>query len=296
MNWIKQNTFLAGFIAVMVIGVGVLGYLLFSASSHFDEVRTDYEAKVKELNRLETLKPYPEEGNLKQFDEQKKEHAAKIQEFIKKVAAVQLPVEQISPVQFQDKLREAVTRVTAKVPAGMKMPNPFYLGFEKYQTQPPTPEAAPALGRQLKALEFVATKIIDSGVTEFTKFERKPLPEEEEKTKKEKPDEPPAKGPKVEKTGKTVKYHPVHIEFTADQSKFRAILNDLVTAKEQFFVPRLVSLKNDGAEVIPQRVAAAAGSDPNAPKEDIKYVFGSEKVIVTLDLELVEFAEVAAAK
>src|SRR4029434_3242903 len=73
MNWIKQNTFLAGFIAVMVIGVGALGYLLFSASSHYEEVRTDYAAKAKELNRLETLKPYPEAGNLKQLDEQKKE-------------------------------------------------------------------------------------------------------------------------------------------------------------------------------------------------------------------------------
>ena len=292
MNWIKQNAFLAGFIAAMVIGVGVLGYLLFSASGHYDEVRTDYEAKVKELNRLETLKPYPEEGNLKQFDEQKKVHAAKIQEFIKKVAAEQAPVEPISPVQFQDKLREAVTRVTAKVPAGMKMPSPFYLGFERYQTQPPTPEAAPALGRQLKALEFVATEIIDAGVAEFTKFDRKPLPEEEDKTKKDKPDEPPAKGPKPEKTSKSVMYHPVHIEFTADQSKFRAILNDLVTAKEQFLVPRLISLKNDGAEAIPQRVAAAAGANPDA----LKFVFGSEKVIVTLDLELVEFAEVAAAK
>jgi hypothetical protein len=209
---------------------------------------------------------------------------------------VQLPVEPISPVQFQDRLREAVTRVTAKVPAGTKMPNPFYLGFEKYQTQPPTPEAAPALARQLKALEFAATKILEVGVTDFTKFDRKPLPEEEDKGKKGKSDEPPAKGPKVEKTSKTVMYHPVHIEFTTDQSRFQNILNDLVTAKEQFFVPRLVSVKNDGAEVIPQRIGAAAGADPNAPKTELKYIFGSEKVVVTVDLEVVEFAEVAAAK
>ena len=292
MNWIKQNTFLAGFIAAMVIGVGVLGYLLFSARGKHEEVRADYEAKARELNRLETLKPYPEEGNLKQFDEQKKEHAAKIQEFIKKVTAVQVPLETISPVQFQDRLREAVTRVTAKVPTGMKMPSPFYLGFEKYQTQPPTPEAAPALARQLKALEFAATKIIESGVTEFNKFERKPLPEEEGKVKKDKPDEPPARGPRVEKPSKTVVYQPVHIEFTAEQVKFRGVLNDLVTAKDQFFVPRLISVKNDGAEAIPQRVAAAVGSEGNVPGPAL--VFGAEKLLVTLDLEVVEFAEAAA--
>ena len=37
MNWIKQNKFLSGFIAVMVIGVGALGYLLFTAKSRYDE-------------------------------------------------------------------------------------------------------------------------------------------------------------------------------------------------------------------------------------------------------------------
>jgi hypothetical protein len=81
MNWIKQNTFLSGFIAAMVVRRWVLGYLLFSASGHYDEVRADYDTKVKELNRLETSKPYPEEGNLKQFDEQKKEHAKRSRNF-----------------------------------------------------------------------------------------------------------------------------------------------------------------------------------------------------------------------
>jgi hypothetical protein len=174
----------------------------------------------------------------------------------------------------------------------MKMPTPFYLGFEKYQTQPPTPEAAPALGRQLKALEFVATEIIEAGVAEFNNSIAKPLPEEEDKTKKDKLDEPPAKGPKAEKTSKTVMYHPVHIEFTADQSKFRAILNDLVTAKEEFFVPRLVL----GEERRARKRFRSESPRLAALRTALKYVFGSEKVIVTLDLELVEFAEVAAAK
>jgi len=292
MNWIKQNTFLAGFIAVMVIGVGVLGYLLYSASSHYDEVRGDYETKVRELNRLETLRPYPEEGNLKLFDEQKKQHAAAIEAFQTKVAAVQIPLDPISAVQFQNQLKEAVDRVTAKATAaGVKtMPNPFYLGFEKYQTQPPAAEAAPALGRQLKALEFVATKIIDSGVLELQKFERKPLPEEEGKAKKERPDEPAAKSPKAEKTNKAVAYHAVQIEFTTDQSNFQTLLGLLVAAKEFFFVPRLVTVANE-IPTAPQRVAAAPAT---GDKGEAKFIFGAEKVHVTLDLESVEFVEAAA--
>ena len=53
MNWIKQNKFLSGFIAVMVIGVGALGFLLFQAQSRYGEARTEYESKASELNRLE---------------------------------------------------------------------------------------------------------------------------------------------------------------------------------------------------------------------------------------------------
>ena len=206
MNWIKQNKFLSGFIAVMVIGVGALGYLLFTAKSRYDEGRSDYETKVQELAGLEGLKPYPEAENLKQFEEQKKEHAAAIAALHKNLAAAQIPIEPLTREAFQDKLREAVTRITTKAKdSGVGLPAMFYLGMEKYQTEPPLPEAAPALGRQLKALEFVLTKMIDDGVASVSKFDRESLPEEEGKGKKDKPNDP-AKPGHSEKSGKLVAY------------------------------------------------------------------------------------------
>src|SRR4029434_11207617 len=85
-------------------------------------------------------------------------------------------------VQFQDRLRESVNRVVAKAnEAGVQLlasGAKFYMGFDLYQTEPPRPEAAPALGRQLKALEWVMMQLIDNRIISLNKLERTPLAEE----------------------------------------------------------------------------------------------------------------------
>lgn len=302
MNWIKQNKFLSGFIAVMVIGVGALGFLLMQAQGNYATARSEYETKVSELNRLETLKPYPEAENLKQIEAQKTDYVAAIDMLQKNVAAAQIPIEPLSREQFQDKLREAVTRINAKAKeSGFNLPPMFYLGMEKYQNEPPLAEAAPALGRQLKALEFVINKMIDDGISGIAKFERDTLPEEEGKAKKEtasKPGAPGGKGDKDKSSKHSVVYHAVQIEFVAEQSRFRNFLNDVVAEKSQFFVPRLVVVKNE-KDVAPPRIVAGGGTtttvdDPNKPEPASKYVFGAEKVVVSLVLDIVDFAEVSA--
>ena len=294
MNWIKQNKFLSGFIAVMVIGVGALGFLLFQAQSRYGEARTDYESKVGELNRLEGLKPYPETENLKKIEAQKGQFVTAIDAFHKNIAAAQIPLEPISREQFQDKLREAVTRISKKAKeGGLTLPAMFYVGMEKYQSEPPLPEAAPALGRELKALEFVITKMVDEGIVSMTKFERDLLPEEEGKGKKEK--ETSGKpGAKAEKSTKnSVAYHGVQIEFTAEQSRFRSFINALVTENSQFYVPRLIVVKNE-KDSAPPRVSAEAQPADKDGSENLKYIFGAERVNVSLVLDIVDFAEIAA--
>ena len=301
MNWIKQNKFLSGFIACMVVGVGALGFLLFQAQGQYAEARTEYETKVGELNRLEGMKPYPESANLKQIEEQKALHVAAIGALHKNVAAAQIPLEPLAREQFQDKLREAVTRITAKAKdGGLALPAMFYVGMEKYQSEPPLPEAAPALGRQLKALEFILMKMVDEGIVGIAKFERETLPEEEGKGKKEKetPGKQGAPGGKGEKAAKNlVAYHSVQIEFTAEQSRFRSFLNAIVAEKGQFYVPRLVVVKNEKESAPPRVQPGQPGNNPPGPGGDdgnAKYTFGAERVMVSLVLDIVDFAEVAA--
>ena len=68
MNWIKSNKFLTGFFAVMLVGIGVLGYFLFSASSAYDAADDNYQTKANEFSRLRHLPLYPNAKNLKALE------------------------------------------------------------------------------------------------------------------------------------------------------------------------------------------------------------------------------------
>ena len=64
MNWVKENKFLTGFIVVMLIGIGVLGYEVYSASSAYDDATDGYTKAAGEYNRLRHLVPFPNKQNL----------------------------------------------------------------------------------------------------------------------------------------------------------------------------------------------------------------------------------------
>src|SRR5690349_18456748 len=140
MSALKKNPFLVGFGVVMVLGVGALGYLAYSASDEHTKARQEYDDSAGELKRLQGLRPFPNDEHLKKFQTQKQELQSKVDALQKELAAKKIKVEDISPTGFLDKLREAVARVTTKAPeANVTLPEKekFYMGFGKYQGVPP---------------------------------------------------------------------------------------------------------------------------------------------------------------
>lgn len=333
MNWIKANTFLSAFFAVMLLGVAVLGYLLLSAQGRHAEIATQYEEQAAKLSRLEGLVPYPAEENLKKLEEQKKEHQAAVTALQAELAKNELALEPLTDVQFQDKLKESVARVRAKAAErGMAVPADFFMGYKRYEAQPPPAVAASALGRHLKAVEFIVMQLIETGAVSLESLEPQPLPEEGiAKKGGDKPDaNAETKG--GEKSGRNdnenalVSRHPIDIKFTAEQPAFRNFLNKIVASQTQFFIPRNIEIGNT-AKAGPQRgetasvavptepVVASPPADANAPAppvgappslavpggasalptEAYKFIVGDEKVNVTLRLDLIDFTEPAAA-
>jgi len=347
MNWIKENKFLAGFLAATFVGVAVLGFLLLSAKGRYEEVSNQYQEQAGELNRLQSLKPFPAPENLKKIEEQRAEHQQTIVGLQKSLATNEIPVEPLTEVQFQDRLRESVTRVTAKAAErGLKLPEKFYMGFDRYQTEPPRPEAAPLLGRQLKAIELVLMQVIENKGVMLNRIDRPTLPEED-------PSRSPAptagggpgggggKQDKDKSDKNLLARYPFEINFTIDQVGFQTVLNRIVSNKTQFFIPRVLQVRNEktagperidpalgaaasptapaappptdaavagGAPAAPDAAAAsatpaataapgtaAAPAAPGAPAGPLKYIVGEERLEVTMRLELVDFAEVAAA-
>lgn len=333
----KDNKFLTGFLITTFVGAGALGFLLFQAKGKYTEASTAYADKVAELQTLQGGKPYPDEANYKKVLELQKNHQQAIHDLQKQLAAAEIPVEPMTPEKFQDNLREAIKRVrTLAAQKGTQIgdkdggTDKFSLGFEVYESQPPKPEAAAPLGRMLKAIETVVTEVINSGAVKITAdVKRSPLPEEE--AGQSKPPVAQPKGGASSKKGQDeaplVKRYPFDIKFSARETSVRTFINNVVSNKQQFFVPASIRITNQqpagpskgGLSAAPDSPApvAATPADPNAPQpaptpntsevpqapvaasstgEALKFVVGEEQLDVEARIEVVDFAEPAPEK
>jgi hypothetical protein len=308
MNWIKENKFLAGLLVVLVLGIGAFGYLLMGAQTRLAEATDEYERQVAERTRLHNLVPYPSPGNVKELQGQKTQASEKITELQRSLATTELPIESLTPVQFQDRLRDAVTEVKTLAGAQTKLKDKFFLAFDRYETATPDASSAGPLGRELKAIKWLVTRFIEAKAAEIKELERDPLPAEGGKPKEPKPAPTAgAKGAKVvEKAGPPlVEPHGIDLVVIGDPSGLRTVLNEIVSSKEQFYIPRVVSFKNE-KEKAPSRTETTASAAPPSPDGSTDaaggatpapastYIVGEEKVEMTLRLEMVDFAEVAA--
>jgi hypothetical protein len=289
MDWIKQNKFLTGLLLIIVIAGGGLGFLAFSAKGRYDEARGTYTAKASELNTLLTSQPYPEQDNVKKMQEVQKKHQEEIDTLRKDLIKAQVPLKPLTPEKFQDNLREAVRRVTAKAASrnvnlgdsNKPESGSFYMGFANYQGVPPKVEAAAPLGRMLEAMEIAVNTLIDSGITNLKEIKRDPLPEEGV-----------ASGTTTASTASgasskpgLVERHPFEVHFEAPEPQFRMFLNDLIS-KPQIFVPSSIVVANSNDKG-PSKSEAA---NPNPDSKDRKIIVGDEKLDVVARIEIVNFA------
>jgi hypothetical protein len=308
MDWIKQNKFLAGFLLIILVAGGGLGFLAFSAKGRYDEVRETYTTKSTELNRLQTSQPYPEQDNVKKMQEVEKAHKAEIDALHKELIKAQVPLKPLTPEKFQDNLREAVRRVAAKATSrnvnlgdtNKPESGSFYMGFANYQGVPPKVEAAAPLGRMLAAMEIAVNTLIDSGITNLKEIKRDPLPEEGVATS--------TTSGASSKPG-LVERHSFEVHFETQEPQFQTFLNQLISSKDQFFIPSSIVIANSADKGPSKSETANIGSEPSVPaaapptprtatppapapaKAQQKLIVGDEKLDVTARIEVVNFAE-----
>ena len=299
MNWIKENKFLTGFFAAMLVGLGGLGYFLFSAMGSFDEATTRYNGLASDLTRLQNLPVSPSQKNLAALGAQKDEAVKAIAAFQSSLAAKAFPLEPMTPEQFQDKLKATKNAVVDKAQGSPKLPDKFFLGFDVYETRPPEREAAAPLGRELKAIEWLFMQLIESKVTEVKSIKRDQLPEESGKARS---------GDKGDKKGKAlVSSHTVDLVVQCQQSALATFLNSLISPKApQFYIARTVAVKNQNEKGPPRVVNAPPPPPPPSPTPNTPptptppappagpiagYIVGEEQIEVTMQIEIVDFAE-----
>ncbi len=318
MNWIKENKFLSGFFAVLLLGLGALGYLLFTALGSYDEAKTNYDQQVGELKRLQNLPLTPGKKNLDALIAQKKEAIDALAAFQASLAAKSIPLEPMTPEKFQDTLKATKTAVAEKAAqSGTELPAKFFLGFDSpahdYTASLPAPAAAAPLGRELKAIEWVLNQLFENRVSKLETIKREALPEEEGK----KPEESAKKGG-APKARPLVSTHSFEIKMRCRQRALGSILNALTGPKApQFYIPRVVLVKNEKDSVpkvdpnalnptpppapfppvsapdAPAPAPPVPPAPPAPPKPIAAYIVGEEQVEVTLVIDIVDFAPLA---
>jgi len=321
MNWIRENKFLAGFIAVVLIGAGALGYLLYTAWSTYSDASDEYTATASSLKQLQERVPYPDLGNLKKYRTQQEGLIAATGTLATSLSQMVLPVVEITPSAFQDRLREISNATAAKAArTGVKIPEHFALDFDQYQIQPPAAAAAGPLGRQLEALNLAVNILIDAHVDDITGLQRVRLAEETSAH----PNQHGGSGGGGMKVGPhgpggnnaadgsdLVEKIPFEIRFTSSQPAFQKVIDDFAGSSKQFFITRTLMLDNSNPKPISKAsaeaataatgAAAVAAGQPGfqvgpqvlasgtAGGNYLSFLVGTEKLLVTMQIDMVVF-------
>jgi hypothetical protein len=304
MNWVRDNKFLSAFIAILVIGAGVLGYLLYSAWGAYSDVTDQYNDQAAALHQLQTRVPYPDQANLAKYKTERDDLIDSTHDLATSLSQLVLPIVELTPSAFQDRLRDTISTIDAEAAQNnVKLPEHFSMDFEKYQTSPPIAEAAGPLGRQLAALKLVMDILINERVDGIISLQRTPLPQEG-------PAHPAGGGGRpggstgAATSGGLIEKYPFDIQFVANQPAFQKVLNDLAASSKQFFITRTLLVENsDPKPVLKEQPNAGApppqaqpvittpgqGAPDTSGGSFLKFIVGTEKLDVAMRIDIVTF-------
>ncbi|MDD5199019.1 MAG: Amuc_1100 family pilus-like protein [Terrimicrobiaceae bacterium] len=296
MNW--RNPFLTGYLAVTVIGAGILGYLLYSSYAHFSEVSDTYDTQVARLQSLQNRTPYPSVENNQAYAALTTQYRAEYDKLLAQALKMQKPIESITPQAFQDRLRAYVSEVSAAAKLnGVTLNDAFYLGFDQYRDTLPSNESAGALARELDAIRLVVDKLIEFKIREIIGIKRDSLPEEGGAPR---PEQPAAAGNRrstVAEGPKIVTANSFEIAFVADQSRLRQSLDAIISANK-FFIIRNLTIENSKLEGPKKNEEASVESgaalpQPPAaqgtPQTSMRLLVGRETLTLAARIEMITF-------
>jgi hypothetical protein len=296
MNWFRQNRFLGTFL--IAFGLCTLGALwfFFSAKSDWDEASERFSNTSAELNRLETLAPYPSGPNLRKMKAHAEDYATALAKLKDELKMRVVPLAPMAPNEFQSHLRIAINAVTDKARANkVKLPDKFYLGFEEFASALPNEAAAPLLGQELVQIEWLVNGLLDARVEGLTAFRR--TPSREERGTPALPTATPAAGGKPV-AANLFERNVVELTFRSTPATARKVINQIAGTNQHFFIIRLLRVRNEKEKGPPRDTAGetAASSIPSpspAPKATpaaaLNFIVGNEKIETTARIEIVRF-------
>ena len=305
MNWFRENRFLGAFL--IAFGVCALGavWFLSGAKNDSDDAAIRFKETAAELNRLERLAPYPSGKNLQEMKTHVDDYASALARLKDELKTRSILLQPMAPNEFQSRLRLAMTVVADKARANkVRLPDKFFLGFDEFASALPNELAAPLLGQELAQIEWLLGALIEARVDALTSFHRTPLREEHRTAT-------PASTPATRKPGamslagsKAIERNVVEATFVSTPAAARKVLNQIAGASQQFFIVRLVHVRNEkekgpSREVAPDPAGVVAAASFPAPAglpevrpavaTALNFIVGNEHIEITAKIEIVRF-------
>jgi hypothetical protein len=283
MDWFKNNPFLAGLVSLTAVLAAASGYWLYSSLGRLTEQQEALDSKRGEIESLQNSKPFPDQTNV----EAAKAELKLTEETLNATrAAFSVTLPSISPQAFQDALRGKVNDIVKKAQANdVALEDGFYLGFEAFEKQPPSPAEAPALALQLDAIYSAVSQLVNAKVKSIGAVAREASRQAGKPEVGEQPQRPKGK----DQAGTTaLDLRGFDLSFTAEQASFKNAFNGILASNPPIFV-RLVAITNsslagppkNGGEVTAEPNAGLAS---NEDASQIKPVLGRELLTVNLRL------------
>lgn len=297
MNWLQQNKFLGSFLITVGAVTLIAVILLLYTKSQFNSANEQLNETATELNRLQSLNPFPNEANFQTMKTQTAEYGVALGKLKEELKTRILPLTPMQPNEFQARLRETVTKMTEKARANkVKLPEIFFLGFDEFTAALPSNEAAPLLAQQLAQVELIADILIDARVDAITAFKRGSLPQEHAASAtptpipaRGRPTASAASGPKL------IERSTIAATFVSSPSAARRVLNQIASASQQFYIIRTLHVLNEKDKGPPraptstQGATADAASPGGKPNAALNFIVGNEHIQISANIELVRF-------
>ncbi len=300
----KEQSFWMGYGVVVGALIAGSGFFFYKAHSSYSSSNQSYDNLARKLQSLESAPIYPSSDSVSQLTGQLDTFEVEVDKLHDLLKTFQKDLVQVSPRQFPQDLKQVVEEFREyRLAKRVVIPDPFYMGFDKYEFTEPRPEAAGILNYQLGAVNYLVKVAIENGADIIYTLKR-------EEAAVERGEEDP------ELTQRVVRY-PVTFSFRTTHDGFRSFLNEVSNGDEYFYLVRVLRIDNEQKDGPPKRTqrgnvwvdkstGEVLSTDDLAEDEgnpvdldtfalqDAHIVMGNERLKITAVIDICRFPEVGA--
>lgn len=240
MDWIEDNKFIAGWIAVTVAGIVFMGMTLLKARAGYEDAYTRFAEARDQVHGLESKPLYPSAENVEKKSEAVGLYRKEVNHLHAELAALQRPLRNVEQTAFQSKLKTRIQKMTRDARRlGVGLPEGFSFGMPRYVNALPAADLCSLLDYQLDSISSLCSVLISKGIRSIESLNRAELPTEGARDSDDK------KKNKSEEES-VVQRFPLEIVFKTKPDGLREFLNVVSNPAPgaPFHIVRLVRIAN----------------------------------------------------